>query len=105
MAGRLAMTTKEGEPSFPLTVIFANGEKQSVENINDAECNLEWLDTEDRDEPVIVVEAAQYGGKPADWAKVRSSSYRAADGTKFRTHWYQNVKTGQRIEYKTKLKD
>ena len=33
----------------------------------------------------------------------RSSSYTAPDGTKFETHWYENVRTGQRVEFKTKL--
>lgn len=49
--------------------------------------------------------AAQYGGEASDWAKVRSSAYEAADGTQFRTHWYKNMKTGQVVEFKTKLKD
>lgn len=47
--------------------------------------------------------AQEYGGQPGDWAKVTSSSYRASDGTVFETHWVQNVKTGQRVEFKTKL--
>ena len=44
-----------------------------------------------------------YGGKAADWSKRTSSKYRAADGTTFQTHWYENVRTGQRVEFKTNL--
>ena len=47
--------------------------------------------------------AAQYGGRPEDWAKVSSSSYTAADGVRFETHWIENVVTGERQEFKTKL--
>lgn len=49
--------------------------------------------------------ADQYGGKAADWSKKSSSSYTAKDGTKFETHWAENAKTGQRVEYKTKFPD
>lgn len=48
------MRNTEKEPAFPLTVIFPDGERQTVDSVNDAECNLEWLDTEDEDEPVTV---------------------------------------------------
>jgi hypothetical protein len=35
-------TTKpKVEPVFPLTVVFADGERETVESVNDAECNLE----------------------------------------------------------------
>ncbi|RMG27522.1 MAG: hypothetical protein D6732_20010 [Methanobacteriota archaeon] len=47
--------------------------------------------------------AKLYGGDPEDWVKKTSSSYQAPDGTKFETHWYENKKTGQRVEYKTKI--
>jgi len=43
-------------PIFPLTVIFADGEKQTVESVYDAECSLEWLDTEDDGEKVTVLD-------------------------------------------------
>lgn len=46
---------------------------------------------------------SQYGGDAADWAKIRSSNYKASDGTSFETHAYQNVKTGQVVELKTKF--
>jgi len=45
----------------------------------------------------------QYGGEAADWAKIRSSNYKAADGTSFETHAYQNTKTGEIVELKTKF--
>jgi len=47
--------------------------------------------------------AGQYGGRPADWVKMSSSSHVAPDGTKFQTHWVQNMSTGQRVEFKTKI--
>ena len=46
--------------------------------------------------------AQQYGGKAADWVKKSSSSF-SKNGKTFETHWYQNVSTGQRVEFKTKL--
>lgn len=47
--------------------------------------------------------AQQYGGAAADWVKKSSTSFRAADGTRFETHWVENVTTGQKVEFKTKL--
>ena len=46
--------------------------------------------------------AQRYGGRSADWVKKSSSSF-MKNGRKFETHWYQNVSTGQRVEFKTKL--
>lgn len=46
--------------------------------------------------------AKQYGGEAADWVKKTSSSY-SCNGTRFETHWVENVKTGQRVEFKTKM--
>ncbi len=47
--------------------------------------------------------ASAYGGGPYEWAKMSSSRYRGTDGFGFETHWYQNVRTGNRVEYKTKI--
>lgn len=55
-----------------------------------------------RDAPRL---AEQYGGKPGEWAKVTSQTYRAADGTPVATHAYQNTATGQIVEVKTKIVD
>lgn len=49
--------------------------------------------------------ARDHGGNPADFVKKRSSAHTASDGTKFRTHFIENTKTGQRFEHKTKLVD
>lgn len=49
--------------------------------------------------------AQQYGGSPDDWVKKTSSSYTAADGTTFETHWVENIHTGQRVEFKVKFLD
>jgi hypothetical protein len=53
-----------------------------------------------RDEPRLI---AQYGGKPGEWLKVSSSNYTASDATRFETHAYTNVRTGQVVEPKTKF--
>jgi hypothetical protein len=58
--------------------------------------------TELRDAPRL---ASQYGGNSADWAKVSGGNHVAQDGTKIETHAYQNTKTGQVVEPKTKLRD
>jgi RHS repeat-associated protein len=47
--------------------------------------------------------AVDYGGSPDDWAKMVSSSYRGPNDHAFQTHWYENTKTGLRVEWKTKL--
>lgn len=44
--------------------------------------------------------ANTYGGNAADWAKMSSSGFRAADGTTFATHWVENLVTGQQAEPK-----
>ena len=50
------MKSTAEQPLFPLSVIFADGERQSVDSVTDAERNLEWLDTEDDDEPITVLD-------------------------------------------------
>lgn len=47
--------------------------------------------------------AAEYGGDPADWVKVSSSTYTGDDGMKLATHWYENTVTGQVVEPKVKF--
>ena len=47
--------------------------------------------------------AQQYGGNASDWVKKTSSSYLSRDGTRFETHWVENTRTGQRVEFKTKF--
>jgi hypothetical protein len=43
---------------------------------------------------------AQYGGQAEDWAKM-STSVRRAGRADISVHWYENVRTGQRVEFKT----
>lgn len=43
----------------------------------------------------------EYGG--GEWVKKSSNSYIAKDGTKFETHWFENLTTGQRVGQKTKF--
>jgi hypothetical protein len=47
--------------------------------------------------------AAKYGGNASDWVKKTSTTYESSDGTAFQTHWVENIITGQRVEFKTKL--
>jgi RHS repeat-associated protein len=49
--------------------------------------------------------ASQYGGQPGDWQKVASGNYNpgGAKGGGFETHAYQNSKTGQVVEMKSKM--
>lgn len=42
------------EVVFPLTVIFADGPELTVDSIEDAECSLEWFDSDDPKEGTIV---------------------------------------------------
>lgn len=46
---------------------------------------------------------AEYGGETAEWQKVTSSNYEAADGSKMETHAYRNDRSGQVVEPKTIL--
>lgn len=46
--------------------------------------------------------ATDYGGQAEDWAKMTSPSHVGPDGHRFETHWYENVLTGERFEFKTK---
>jgi len=45
--------------------------------------------------------ASTYGGKLADWAKMTSKAFRAGDGSVISTHWYENVASGIKVEYKS----
>jgi len=52
--------------------------------------------------------AQEYGGSAGDWAKMRGASSEVhgtttAAGENFEIHWYQNTKTGQVVELKTKV--
>ncbi len=47
--------------------------------------------------------AKEYGGGIQDWVKKSSSSSVSTNGVSFETHWVENVKTGQRVEFKTKI--
>ena len=47
--------------------------------------------------------ASQHGGVASDWSKKTSTPHTAADGTTFETHWVENIQTGQRVEFKTKI--
>ena len=42
---------------------------------------------------------SMYGGEAADWAKM--STGRTVNGVRVEVHWYENVRTGQRVEFKT----
>jgi hypothetical protein len=55
-----------------------------------------------RDEPRLI---DIYGGQEGDWQKVGSSHYSSSGGASFETHAYRNSKTGEVVEYKTKIND
>lgn len=44
-----------------------------------------------------------YGGKVADWAKMSGRSFKSSSGRQIEVHWYENVLTGERLEFKTKI--
>ena len=46
--------------------------------------------------------ARQYGGRAQDWVKMTSKTYEGSDGLAVQTHWYENTKTGARVEVKQK---
>jgi hypothetical protein len=45
---------------------------------------------------------AQYGGEAGDWAKMVGGSERVG-GKLSQIHWYENVKTGLRTEFKQNI--
>jgi len=47
--------------------------------------------------------AKTYGGKADEWVKKTTNSFRAKDGNLFETHWVENLRTHQRVEFKTKI--
>jgi hypothetical protein len=44
----------------------------------------------------------QHGGDAGEWSK-RSGRSLSVGGKKIEVHWYENVATGERVEFKTKL--
>ena len=55
-----------------------------------------------KDAPRLV---AQYGGTVEQWVKKKSSNFTSSDTLKFEVHWYENMITKERIEFKTKFTD
>jgi len=53
-----------------------------------------------RDWPRLV---ATYGDLPGYWAKMVGPSYTCNDGFNFQLHWYENLRTGMRVEFKPKI--
>jgi hypothetical protein len=47
--------------------------------------------------------AAEYGGVAADWQKVTSTAYNAADGVQIQIHAYQNSVINALVEIKTNI--
>ena len=46
---------------------------------------------------------SKYGGVEIDWIKKSSSNWNPRRGSvKYETHWYENLKTGKRYDFKTK---
>jgi hypothetical protein len=55
-----------------------------------------------RDGPRI---ASQYGGATEDWVKKSSSYYNMENGKTMQTHWVENLKTGEKIEFKINFEE
>jgi hypothetical protein len=70
--------TTEDHPQYPFRVTFSDGETVVVENEVDAVRNLEWLDTEDPDDPVTVVDGL---GRPVrlrmEYLKIKELSLKS----------------------------
>jgi hypothetical protein len=49
----------------------------------------------------VTFKIKEYGGSAEDWVKMKSSSYKAPDGKVIESHWIENVKTGERQEFKS----
>jgi hypothetical protein len=44
-----------------------------------------------------------YGGRTTDWVKKSSSTYCGRDGMCRVIHWHENIRMGQRVEFKPKM--
>lgn len=51
---RILMNT---EPEYPITVVYADGQRWCLESREDAETSLEWFDSEDPEEGARVFDA------------------------------------------------
>jgi len=56
-AGSTLESQEKVRPQYPLTVRFNDGEVETIADDRDACCNLEWLDTDDAEDPVVVSDA------------------------------------------------
>ena len=54
MARGVVVVDSLSEVVFPLTVSFADGDELTVDSIEDAETTLEWFDSDDPKEGIIV---------------------------------------------------
>ena len=45
---------------------------------------------------------SEYGGESGDWAKMTTRT-RVVGGTPISVHWYENVTSGLRVEFKTPI--
>jgi hypothetical protein len=49
--------------------------------------------------------AQEFGGGAADWVKKVSNTRVLSDGKTWQVRWVENIKTGQRVNFKTKMMD
>jgi hypothetical protein len=49
--------------------------------------------------------AQDFGGSTEDWVKKTSTDRVLSDGKKWQIHWVENLKTGQRVNFKSKITD
>ncbi len=84
------------------TFILAVGKSTSINNALVGNLNQDDLNTTLRIIDGIKALIRDYGGKSTEWAKMRSTSFIDKTGLRTETHWYQNIRTGKRVLYKTK---
>lgn len=47
----------DDRPEYPLAVRLGDGEVEIIADEDEACCNLEWIDTDDAEDPVVVTDA------------------------------------------------
>ena len=102
LLGAATFSTKPAVPADARAKVMLERQLASEQQMSEEGYRMAGAGT---DRPLRIASrlAVLYGGNPADWSKMTSSSYRGADGMQFETHWYQNALTGLRVEFKVKI--
>jgi RHS repeat-associated protein len=100
-AGEVGVAVEEGlDASSAINRLRLGQQLASEEQVGEAGISIAGAGSEDVLRQAGRL-ATEYGGNPDDWAKMTSSAYQSADGLSFQTHWYENINTGVRTEFKT----